>query len=542
MVVITCGYYYQKRGAFGLSKLPKEITAIINYLRRSRQDEERERRTGEDTLSEQKLLMDRVLADYGVPYEQRFEIGSGDKIDSRPVFRKILDELHMGKWNAIAVKEISRLGRGSYEDMGRIYDLLQQFRIFVITPYKIYDPKNPSDLRQIRFELFLSREEFETTRERLMGARYNYSMQGKWMAGTVPFGYKFNETTQKLEIDDDQAEVVRLIFHLYANEKMGYHSIATHLRKLGIRTATGKTNWQPEVIHRMLKKPVYIGQVNFRMTEKRNGKVKMRPKEEWIIVENAHEPIIDEETWWACQNRLNDTKGKQPVNTDFSPCELASLVSCHKCGKKMVRQYSVQRYEKKNGESSTYEKEFLRCTCGVYVKYRDVEKRLLEILEQFALDQNKLKDGIAATLQGIPSYNLIHSAKLIEQIEQQQEAVQRKLDRAYDLVIEGTFSVQEFEDRRAKYQAEMEELEKRKTYLSMHEVQEEKRPEIDISKVQENISSIINAYHRLNSKTRKNILLLNVFDSVELEIIEKGRGRRSSVFDLYIRLRYDLLA
>ncbi|MFD2172043.1 recombinase family protein [Tumebacillus lipolyticus] len=525
-----------------MSKLPREITAIINYIRRSRQDEERERRTGEDTLSEQKQLMNRVLAEWGVPYEQRFEIGSGDKIDTRPIFKEIIEELQIGKWNAIAVKEISRMGRGSYTDMGRIYDMLQQCRIFIITPYKIYDPKNPSDLRQIRFELFLSREEFETTRERLMGARYNYSMQGKWMAGTVPFGYKFNEKTQKLELEEDQAEVVRLIFDLYAHQKMGYYSIATHLRKLEIRTATGKQNWQPEVIHRMLKKPVYIGQVNFRMTEKRNGKVVMRPKEEWIVVEQAHESIIDDETWQSCQNRLKDTKSKQSVTTDFSLCELASLISCHNCGKKMVRQYSVQRYEKKNGGSSIYEKEFLRCMCGVYVKYRDVETRLIEILNQFVLDQAQLKKGIETTIEGSSSNDCINSARLIEQLQQHQDTVQQKLERAYDLVIDGTVSKQEFEDRKAKYQVELEDLEKQKKYLSLHEIREEKKVEINVNKVQESISSLINVYHRLNSRARKNILLLNVFNRVELEVLQKGKGRRSSVFDLYIRLKYDPLA
>jgi site-specific DNA recombinase len=524
-----------------MAKLPVEIKSIINYLRRSRQDEERERRTGEDTLSEQKILMDRVLSDYGVPYEQRFEIGSGDKIETRPVFREILTELGLGKWNAIAVKEISRLGRGSYTDMGRIYDVLVQNRIYIITPYKIYDPKNNADLRQIRFELFLSREEFETTRERLMGARYNYALQGKWMAGTVPYGYRFNEQTQKLEVMEEQAEVVRLIFHLYANEKMGYHAISTHLKKLGIRTATGKGYWQPEVIHRMLKKPVYIGQVNFRMTERKGGIVTHRPQDEWIVVEDAHEAIIDEETWWKCQKRLHERVGKVPVNLDFSPCELASLISCHRCGKKMVRQHSVQRYEKKNGEKSVYEKEFLRCTCGVYVKYRDVEKRLLELLEEFTLDEVRLQEGIALSLQGTKTTEKINTEKFIGQLHQQKEAIQRKLERAYDLVLEGTFSNQEFEERRAKYLAELEDIEKRLSFLSLEET-EEVKPTVDIQKVRENISSVIHAYNRLTSKSRKNTLLLHVFDRVELEILEKGRGSRPARFNLYIQLRYDLLA
>ena len=89
-----------------------DINNIINYLRRSRQDEDREKKTGEDTLHEQKQLMDRALADYGVPYDQRSEIGSGDKISTRPVFQQIIKDIQNGKYDAIAVKEISRMGRG----------------------------------------------------------------------------------------------------------------------------------------------------------------------------------------------------------------------------------------------------------------------------------------------------------------------------------------------------------------------------------------------------------------------------------------------
>ncbi|WP_158681496.1 recombinase family protein, partial [Microbulbifer pacificus] len=174
------------------------IKNIINYLRRSRKDEEQERKTGEDTLHAQKKLMDRVLADYGVPYDQEPEIGSGDKISSRPVFQQIIKEIKNGKYDAIAVKEISRLGRGSYTDMGIIYDLIQDKRLMIVTPWKIYDPSNPTDLRQIRFELFMSREEYETARERLNGGRYNAAMEGKWVAGRAPFGYTYNPETKHL--------------------------------------------------------------------------------------------------------------------------------------------------------------------------------------------------------------------------------------------------------------------------------------------------------------------------------------------------------
>lgn len=79
------------------------IKSIINYLRKSRQDMEREKKTGEDTLHEQKLLMDRVLSNYDTPYEQHTEIGSGDKIETRPVFQQIIKDIRNGKYDAIAV-------------------------------------------------------------------------------------------------------------------------------------------------------------------------------------------------------------------------------------------------------------------------------------------------------------------------------------------------------------------------------------------------------------------------------------------------------
>ncbi|MDQ0176448.1 recombinase family protein [Bacillus chungangensis] len=90
---------------------------FLNYVRKSRCDEERERRTGEDALTEQKKLMAKLLDDMGIPYVQKFEVGSGVKIATRPVFKEVLEELKQGKYDAIAVKEISRLGRGSMSDM-----------------------------------------------------------------------------------------------------------------------------------------------------------------------------------------------------------------------------------------------------------------------------------------------------------------------------------------------------------------------------------------------------------------------------------------
>lgn len=119
-----------RRGAFLLELKhivnSYNVTKIIGYLRRSRQDVEREKRTGEDTLTEQKELMNKILTGIEIPYETRTEIGSGESIEGRPVFKSCLADLRSGKFQAIAVKEITRLSRGSYSDAGEIVNLLNE--------------------------------------------------------------------------------------------------------------------------------------------------------------------------------------------------------------------------------------------------------------------------------------------------------------------------------------------------------------------------------------------------------------------------------
>lgn len=130
---------------------------------------------------------------YSSPFTLKMEIGSGESIEGRPIFQDCLRDLENGAFQAIAVKEITRLSRGSYSDAGRIVNLLQSRRLLIITPYKVYDPRNPADMRQIRFELFMAREEFEMTRERMTGAKYTYAAQGKWISGMAPYGYTLNK-------------------------------------------------------------------------------------------------------------------------------------------------------------------------------------------------------------------------------------------------------------------------------------------------------------------------------------------------------------
>lgn len=529
------------KGAFSLSVAKKTIetfgiTSIINYLRKSRQDEEREKKTGEDTLHEQKKLMDRVLSEFGLPYEQRPEIGSGDKIATRPVFKQVIIDLDRGKFDAIAVKEISRMGRGSYTDMGTIYDLIIEKRIFIITPWKIYDPTNPSDLRQIRFELFMSREEFETTRERLTGGRYNAAMEGKWVSGPAPFGYDYNHETKKLIMNETEAETVRLIFDFYANgiilnngrrKLVQFRALATYLTRIGIKTPKGKINWGVASLRYLLENDLYIGVLRYNTTQTTtDGKKVPRPQDEHIIVRDAHPPIIDMDTWNRVQYRIENREGTTKTKLDFEPNELAGLCVCKMCGRKFIRRHSKRKYKKKDGSYSVYIKDFLFCgTTGcTYVKFTSIEEDLLETLRFLkGLDPIALE----AQLNRIRIEEKPSRAKddMKEYIKIREEEIKRRMNFIYDKYETGIYTDEMFLERKDELDKELDNLKKVKVD---DDIQEE-RKRIDIKLVKSNLTSILEAYKKADSKSVKNQLLHLVFSQVNIEILEKGRGRKAAV-------------
>lgn len=522
------------------------IDKIIGYLRRSRQDMDRERRTGEDTLLEQDMLMNKVLADIGIEYDIKKEIGSGDKIETRPIFQGVLKDLRDKKYDAVAVKEISRLGRGSYTDMGQIFDLIVDKRIYIITPYKIYDPQNPSDKRQIRFEIFLSREEFEMTRERLVGARYNYAMQGKWMAGSsIPFGYKLNKNTQRLEPHEDNAKVIKLMYELYVNglngKEMAFRAIATYLERMGIKTSQGLNRWSPRTIARMIINPVNIGQVRFRITQEINGKRETRPEKEWIIVNEAHEALVSEVMWYDANKKYIERGQASRTKLDFSPCELAGLIICEKCGHKMIRHYSVQNYTQKDGEVIQYHKEFLWCpTTGCSsVKYRAVEDVVLIFLEELkGFSKDKLRDILMSTIEN-KKEDEFDIDEFKQSIKDKEKELNLKLAFVHEKYESGIYSDEDFIKRRKKIQDELSELQR---VIPPESVVNSKEKQIDIDVVFDKIDSVLNIYKSLDSnKSDKNSALKEVIDHMSLEILELGHGRTPAKFKLRVVLCTDYL-
>lgn len=114
-----------------------------------------------------------------------------------------------------------------------------------------------------------------------------------------------------MRIVPEEAEIVRKIFELYIQGN-GVRKIKKYLESHGIKTVTGKSEWSTSTIDRMLSNEKYVGQVLMQKTytsdfltgkkEKNLGQLAM------YLVENAHEPIIDQETFDQVQKMKGQIK------------------------------------------------------------------------------------------------------------------------------------------------------------------------------------------------------------------------------------------
>jgi site-specific DNA recombinase len=542
---------------------PSDVFSCVCYIRKSRQDKRRERATGEDTLFEQRELMSRLLKDTPFPVVTREEVGSGETFEDRPEISRIIDECLEGRYNAIAVKEISRIGRSSMGESEKIRKLLEWKKIYIITPTKVYDPRNDSDKSFMDFYFFMANQELKMIKNRMVGARYNYAKMGKWMAGSsIPYGYQMDKRTRILEPHPEYAQRVKDIFDMYINQDLGLQGIVGVLNRKKVPSPNEK-RWSQITIRRILENPVYIGTViygkhkyiknEFGQKSKRlvdrgtevKRIVEIRDQNDWAIHEDSHTALIEKDLFQEAQKKLENRKREYPVLTDFEPDVLAGLFTCHECGKKMMKNTSNQHYQRRDGSGLTthYKKEFLACIpCSRYVKYRDVEEKVLEYLAELSVNPEEINEHIAHYFdQKQKRKEKLSKDEEIKNLLKEEERIRKMIQAALDSYnsLEDAFLKEMQMDSIKRYKEQLEQLEHKKKELL--EVEEVEKETIHIPTVQSKIQNLLAFYHSLKTRNSKNDLLRNVFDYGEIHIIEKGRGRKSAVFELRLLPNYDLL-
>ena len=328
---------------------------VLEYLRKSRTDDPA--LSVEEVLAKHETILDEWAENNlgsAIPEENKFrEVVSGETIADRPEVQKLLKLIESPKIKAILIVEVQRLSRGDLEDAGRLIKLIRYTNTLVITPMKTFDLIDEYDRDMFERELKRGNEYLEYQKKIMNRGKQLSVSQGNYIGSIPPYGYDkvfIQEGKRKcpvLVINEEQANIVRMIFDMYVNQDMGYSAIANRLDELHI-TPPRDDFWSPASINDMLINIHYTGKIkwNYRKTVVvvEDGIVKKTaPKsKDYLIYEGKHQAIISEELFELAQQKRGRLSRVRPDFTVKNP--LAGILYC-RCGRAMI----LRTYKKPDG-------------------------------------------------------------------------------------------------------------------------------------------------------------------------------------------------
>ena len=253
---------------------------------------------------------------------------------NRPEFKRMLNDIVTGKVNAVIVKDLSRFGRNYIEVGNYIEHIFPLYNIrFIAINDNIDSFKDPKSINNIivPFKNLMNDEYARDISNKVKSVLLSKSRNGEFVGGTTPYGYAKNpENIYKLIIDKEEAKNVKLIFKKFINGE-GQIKICKYLNdngylcrkelqrrkkhKLSLNVSEEKSlyQWSKSTIGKVLTNETYLGHLIYNKTgciNYKNHKQVAKPKEEWIIVKNTHEPIISQSMFDKVQEILKERNFK----------------------------------------------------------------------------------------------------------------------------------------------------------------------------------------------------------------------------------------
>ena len=329
-------------------KIELKPDEVLVYLRKSRTDEPN--LSVEEVLERHETTLDewaeRFLGEKIPDSNKIREVVSGETIESRPGFLRLLKLIEHPRIRAVLVKDCARLGRPDLEEIGRISKIFRYTSTLVITPERTFDIADEWQRESFERELMKSNEVLNYYKKIQQAGRERSCADGWFIGNVPPYGYDRitvmdgKRRRHTLAINEEQAEVVRMIFDMYVTQDMGRINICHKLDELHITPPKGK-HWSPASLRDMLANEHYVGMIrwNWKKTviNVEDGEiVKSRPKKkrgEYLLSEGKHPAIISDELFQAAQEKTGRNPRSKPSSTIRNP--LAGLVYCQ-CGRAMT--------------------------------------------------------------------------------------------------------------------------------------------------------------------------------------------------------------
>ena len=403
---------------------------------------------------------------------------SGTSTRKRVEFNKMLHAAEMGQIDLIVTKEVSRFARNTVDALQITRDLLKRKVGVLFLSDNIDTRDDDINLRLAMMSTFAEEESRKTSKRSKWGQMRSME-QGVVFGGSL-LGY--DVVGGKMSINPEGAEIVRLIFHKYLQERKGCSTIAKELREAGILSSKGNCLWSSATVTKILKNEKYCGDLIQKKTYTpdvlTHEKKYNHGDEPLVELKDHHEPIIDRETWQAVQRELyrrNTAKGSG------NRYPLSGKIRCGECGKSFVSR------TKKRKDGSSYKRwccftatnEGLRRTdgagnpmgCSVGRQIRDdiAMDILRRSVNAVTLDKKAIISNLTRIVESVLASGEDSGEQELRRLEIELEKLQARNDTIHDRFFDESISKADFQRAKARCEGEINRVQEKITAIKQRQ-------------------------------------------------------------------------
>lgn len=407
---------------------------------------------------------------------------TGTSTKKRVKFNQMINDAHMGKFHIIITKEVSRFSRNILDTISYTREL-KALGIYIIF---LNDGIVTSDAdAELKLSIIgsLAQEESRKTSARVKWGQARRMEQGV-VFGHSMIGYDVKDG--KMTINPEGAEIVKLIFHKYGNEKKGTSVIARELREAGCKNYTGNTKWSNSHIIKILKNEKYIGDLIQKKTITpdylTHAKKYNHGEEELICIENHHEPIIDRALWNLVQEQL----AKRNLHADYGKGHsnryvFSGKIKCGECGSSFVSR------QRKRKDGSTYKRwgcikatkegrihqdsngNKIGCDIGRQIRDELALDMLKQSLSTIQMDKNRIINNVVSIIMDAITHCGSDDFNLEEKIQYEMKKIIEKKQSVLDAFFSKNITKEDMQMMNERYDKQISKLQERLNVIKVRE-------------------------------------------------------------------------
>jgi site-specific DNA recombinase len=393
---------------------------------------------------------------------------SGTSTKKRDSFNRMIADAKAGRLDFIITKEISRFSRSTLDSIKYTQELLEHNVGVLFQNDNINTLDTDSEFRLVVMA-GVAQDEVRKLSERLKFGFRQSIRNGRILGNDKIWGYDKKDC--KLAINEDEAEVVRLIFDLYANGGLGVRRLSQKLYDMGYTSRKGN-EFNVLTIRHVLTNPKYKGWYCGNKTQSidyRSKKNAFLDESEWVTYPDPNVPAIVPEELWDRANTLYKYRSAQMQSHQNS----AEFHNRYVYSGKLICEEHDASFHRQVLTSAMGDKEVWQCrvyrqrgraACSApQLRTEELDEIMAKIFAKLVIDKKAIIDALVAVIKNAPDeHNYEHDA---DKLEQEIAQTNKKKDRLLEMSVEGAISISEFKGRNDGFNEQIHTIENKLNVL-----------------------------------------------------------------------------